>query len=118
MVAGCHPFFFQSTGFTSSTIPIQLDFSQNQTAAITLNTGSPQTLICRCYDTARQFSIFGLSVTTPIRSRFPSNLGSRFLPRLLYLQLSLYGVRRGEDTCGMSGAAAIYSSYAEFKNED
>jgi hypothetical protein len=38
-------FFFQSTGFTSSTFPIQPDFSQNQLAAITLNTGSPHTLI-------------------------------------------------------------------------
>jgi hypothetical protein len=37
-------FFFQSTGFTSSTFPIQPDFSQNQLAAITLNTGSPWTL--------------------------------------------------------------------------
>jgi hypothetical protein len=36
--------FFLSTGFTSSTFPIQPDFSQNQLAAITLNTGSPQTL--------------------------------------------------------------------------
>jgi hypothetical protein len=32
------------TGFTSSTFPIQLDISQNQLAAITLNTGSPRTL--------------------------------------------------------------------------
>ena len=31
-------------GFTSSTFPIQPDFSQNQPAAITLNTGSPRTL--------------------------------------------------------------------------
>jgi hypothetical protein len=37
-------FLFKSTGFTSSTFPIQLDFSQNQPAAITLNTGSPRTL--------------------------------------------------------------------------
>jgi hypothetical protein len=37
--------FFKSTGFTSSTFPIQPDFSQNQPAAITLNTGSPKTLI-------------------------------------------------------------------------
>jgi hypothetical protein len=37
-------FGFESTGFTSSTLPIQLDFSQNQPAAITLNTGSPRTL--------------------------------------------------------------------------
>jgi hypothetical protein len=36
--------FFKSTGFTSSTFPIQPDSSQNQLAAITLNTGSPQTL--------------------------------------------------------------------------
>jgi hypothetical protein len=36
--------FFKSTGFTSSTFLIQPDFSQNQLAAITLNTGSPQTL--------------------------------------------------------------------------
>jgi hypothetical protein len=36
--------FFKSTGFTTSTFPIQLDFSQNQPAAITLNTGSPRTL--------------------------------------------------------------------------
>jgi hypothetical protein len=31
-------FFFKSTGFTSSTFPIQSDFSQNQPVAITLNT--------------------------------------------------------------------------------
>ena len=37
MVAGWNPFFFKSTGFTSSTFPIQ-------PAAITLNTGSPRTL--------------------------------------------------------------------------
>jgi hypothetical protein len=38
-------YFFKSTGFTSSTIPIQPDFSQNQPAAITLNTSSPRTFI-------------------------------------------------------------------------
>jgi hypothetical protein len=37
-------FFCKSTGFTSSTFPIQPDFSQNQPATITLNTGSPRTL--------------------------------------------------------------------------
>jgi hypothetical protein len=37
-------FFYKGTGFTSSTFPIQPDFSQNQPAAITLNTDSPQTL--------------------------------------------------------------------------
>jgi hypothetical protein len=37
-------FVFEGTGFTSSTFPIQPDFSQNQPATITLNTGSPQTL--------------------------------------------------------------------------
>ena len=46
---GCRlkPIFisFKSTGFTSSTFPIQPDFSQNQPAAITLNTGSPRALI-------------------------------------------------------------------------
>ena len=36
--------FLKSTNFTSSTFPIQPDFSQNQPAAITLNTGSPGTL--------------------------------------------------------------------------
>ena len=36
--------FFKSTGFTSSTFPIPPDFSQNQPAANTLNTGSPRTL--------------------------------------------------------------------------
>jgi hypothetical protein len=35
----------KSAGFTSSTFPIQPDFSQNQLAAITVNTGSPRTLI-------------------------------------------------------------------------
>ena len=46
MVAGWNPFLlFKSTGFTSSTFPIQLDFSQNQLATITLNTGSPRTLL-------------------------------------------------------------------------
>jgi hypothetical protein len=46
MVAGWNPFvcLFKSTGFTSSTFPIQPDSSQNQPAAITLNTGSPRTL--------------------------------------------------------------------------
>jgi hypothetical protein len=38
-------FFLKGTGFTSSTFPIQPDLSQNQPAAITLNTGSPRTLI-------------------------------------------------------------------------
>ena len=48
MVDGWNPFFFQNTGFTSSTFPIQPDFSQNQPAAITLiNTGSPRTLLGR-----------------------------------------------------------------------
>ena len=42
MVAGWNPCF--PNGFTSSTFPIQPDFSQNQPAAITLNTGSPRTL--------------------------------------------------------------------------
>ena len=37
-------FFLKSTNFTSSTFPIQPDFSQNQPATITLNTGSPRTL--------------------------------------------------------------------------
>ena len=47
MVANWNPFFiyFKSTGFTPSTFPIQPNFSQNQPAAITLNTGSPQTLL-------------------------------------------------------------------------
>jgi hypothetical protein len=38
-------FFSKSTGFTSSIFPFQPDFSQNQPAAITLNTGSPRTLL-------------------------------------------------------------------------
>ena len=53
MIAGWHPFFFlKSTSFTSSTFPIQPDLSQNQPAAITLNTGSPRTLVCpsRCFE--------------------------------------------------------------------
>jgi hypothetical protein len=37
-------FFFLNAGFTSSTFSIQPDFSQNQPATITLNTGSPRTL--------------------------------------------------------------------------
>jgi hypothetical protein len=37
--------FLKSTGFASSTFPIETDFSQNQPAAITLNTGTPRTLI-------------------------------------------------------------------------
>ena len=36
MVANWNPFFKKSTGFTSSTFPIQPDFSQNQPAVITL----------------------------------------------------------------------------------
>jgi len=46
MLTGWNPILFQSTGFTSSTFPIQPDFSQNQLAAITLNTGSPRKLVC------------------------------------------------------------------------
>ena len=38
-------FLSKSTGLTSSTFPIQADFSQNQPAAITLNTSSPRTLL-------------------------------------------------------------------------
>ena len=46
MVAGWNPLFLKSTGFTSSTFPIQPDFSQNQPATITLvNTGVPRTLL-------------------------------------------------------------------------
>ena len=45
MVAGWNLFFsLKSTSFTSSTFPIQPDFSQNQSAAIILNTSSPRTL--------------------------------------------------------------------------
>jgi hypothetical protein len=36
--------FKKNTGFTVSTFPIQLDFSQNQPATTTLNTGSSRTL--------------------------------------------------------------------------
>jgi hypothetical protein len=41
-------FIVKNTGFTSSVFPIQPDFSQNQPAAITLNTGSPRTLSGSC----------------------------------------------------------------------
>jgi hypothetical protein len=45
LVASRNPIFFlKNIGFTSSTFPIQLDFSQNQPTAITLNTSSPRTL--------------------------------------------------------------------------
>jgi hypothetical protein len=37
-------FFLKSTSFTSPTFPIQPNFSQNQPAAITLNTSSTRTL--------------------------------------------------------------------------
>jgi hypothetical protein len=37
--------FLKSTGFPSSTFPIQPGFSQNQPAVITLNTGSRWTLL-------------------------------------------------------------------------
>jgi hypothetical protein len=37
--------FFKSVGFTSSTFQIHSDFSQNQPTTITLNTGSPWTLL-------------------------------------------------------------------------
>ena len=54
MVAGWNLFFFiyffKSIGFTSSTFPIQPVFSQNQPAAITLNTSSPQTLVVGCVE--------------------------------------------------------------------
>jgi hypothetical protein len=40
---------FKSTGFTSSTFPIQPDFLEKQPAVITLNTGSPQTLLSRVW---------------------------------------------------------------------
>ena len=48
MVASWNPFilfYFKSTNFTSFTFSIQQEFSQNQPAAITLNTGSPRTLL-------------------------------------------------------------------------
>ena len=47
MVASWNPFlfYFKSTSFTSSTFPNQPDFSQNQLAVITLNIGSPHTLL-------------------------------------------------------------------------
>ena len=38
-------FNFRSLNFTSSIFPIQPNFSQNQPAAITLNTSSPRTLL-------------------------------------------------------------------------
>ena len=41
----CFVLFCLNIGFTSSIFPIQSDFSQNQLAVITLNTGSPRTLI-------------------------------------------------------------------------
>ena len=41
--------FIKNADFTSSTFPIQLDFSQNQPATITLNTGSPRTLAYNPY---------------------------------------------------------------------
>ena len=48
MVAGWNLLFIYlfilNIGFTSSTFPIRPDFSQNQLAAITLNTGSPKSL--------------------------------------------------------------------------
>ena len=45
MVVGWNPFcFFKSTSFTSSTFPIQQDFSQNQPVAIILDIDSPRTL--------------------------------------------------------------------------
>ena len=48
MVAGWNMLFIYlfilNIGFTSSTFPIRPDFSQNQLAAITLNTGSSKTL--------------------------------------------------------------------------
>jgi len=40
-------FYTKKHRFTSSTFPIQPDFSQNLPAAITLNTGSPRTLVRR-----------------------------------------------------------------------
>jgi hypothetical protein len=43
MIAGWNPFFFKHQ-FHILHFPIQPDFSQNQPAAITLNTGSPTTL--------------------------------------------------------------------------
>ena len=46
MIANWNPvFLFENTSFTSSIFPIPPDFSQNQPAAITPNTGSPRTLI-------------------------------------------------------------------------
>jgi hypothetical protein len=47
--------FVESTGFTSSTFPIQPDFSQNQLAAITLNTGSPWTLVGSPHSSSHTF---------------------------------------------------------------
>jgi hypothetical protein len=49
--------FLKSTGFTSSTFPIEPDFSQNQPAAITLNTGSPRTLLVMASQLAKHLHV-------------------------------------------------------------
>jgi hypothetical protein len=57
MVAGCNPFFYyKKHRFTSSTCPIQPDFSQNLPVAITLNTKSPRTLVRRTLSVSRRNS--------------------------------------------------------------
>jgi hypothetical protein len=89
MVTGWNPgflFIFKSTSVTSSTFPIQLDFSQNQPAAITLNTGSSQTLDlwaqyiemamwawCLCPNCPNFFWAHSLTLTAQWRSNFPTS---------------------------------------------
>ena len=56
--------YFKSTGFTSSTFPLQPNFLQNQLAAITLNTSSPQTLILSTWLNLIVTSVFLTSVAS------------------------------------------------------
>jgi hypothetical protein len=58
-------FCFKSTGFTSSTFPIQPDFSQNQPATNTLNTGSSWTLAW-CRRTQRDSGLLLTSYGRPV----------------------------------------------------
>ena len=82
MVAGGIRFFsFKSTGFTSSTFPIQLEFSQNQPAAITLNTGSPRTLFLLLHmETALLLYLHSVSSYQSHVERMFSYLGQSFTP--------------------------------------
>ena len=84
---------FLSIGFTSSTFPIQPEFSQNQPAAITLNTGSPQTLMC-----------VGQDIRTPGVLFFCSRVSEACASPFLSICCILAEVR--SDSCAVSSSSS------------